>query len=57
MAKLTLKEARAKLSRIQADIEAVEDYLSDACCDQEAEELGGLLEPVENIDFMLERLQ
>ena len=57
MQKLTLKGARARLSRIQSDIEAVGDYLNGACCDAEERELYEALEPVENIDFMLEQLQ
>jgi hypothetical protein len=57
MRKLTLKGARAKLARIQSDVEDVAEYLNGACCEKEEQELCGVLEPVGNIDFMLEQLQ
>jgi hypothetical protein len=55
--KLSLADARGRLARIQTDIEAVADYLNGACCEKEEDELYDCLEPVENIDFMLEQLQ
>lgn len=57
MQKLTLKGARAKLARIQSDVGDVVEYLHGACCEKEEQELSGVLEPVENVDFMLEQLQ
>jgi hypothetical protein len=57
MRKLTLKAARAKLARIQSDIGEVGDYLNRAGCANDENELYEALEPVENIDFMLEQLQ